>query len=319
MIKKLTIENFKSVKKLDLDCAKINIFIGEPNTGKSNILEALGLLSHAYYHNIQAHISNFVRMEDMTNLFYERTISNPVKISFNGKSIELKSQEGNFVEYYNNKAMISFGINGQFKGRAKLNGDCSGFKYYRFKISRTFPEKKFPEFLVPPHGSNLASVLFSNKELRKLIGDIITHYDLKLIVRPLESRVELQQEAEGIAISYPYDTVSDTLQRLVFFISIIETSKDSVIMLEEPGSHAFPYYTKYLGELITHDQGNQYFISTHNPYFLLSIVEKGGIKDTKVYLTYLEDHQTKLKSIDLEQVLDLEHDIFFNIERLLSQ
>ncbi|UFH52929.1 AAA family ATPase [Spirosoma sp. KNUC1025] len=38
------IKNFKSIKDLRLDCKRVNIFIGRPNVGKSNILEGLGLL-----------------------------------------------------------------------------------------------------------------------------------------------------------------------------------------------------------------------------------------------------------------------------------
>jgi AAA15 family ATPase/GTPase len=44
MITKLFIKNFKSVKEAELECSKINVFIGEPNTGKSNILETIALL-----------------------------------------------------------------------------------------------------------------------------------------------------------------------------------------------------------------------------------------------------------------------------------
>jgi len=40
MITKLSIANFKSIRQLDIDCKKINLFIGEPNTGKSkNVYE----------------------------------------------------------------------------------------------------------------------------------------------------------------------------------------------------------------------------------------------------------------------------------------
>ena len=39
MIADLEISNFKSIKHLQLDYRRINIFIGEPNVGKSNILE----------------------------------------------------------------------------------------------------------------------------------------------------------------------------------------------------------------------------------------------------------------------------------------
>ena len=49
MIKNLEIENFKSIKHLKLDCKRINLFIGEPNTGKSNILESFGILSFGLY------------------------------------------------------------------------------------------------------------------------------------------------------------------------------------------------------------------------------------------------------------------------------
>ena len=43
MIRHLEIENYKSIKHLTLNCNKVNVIIGEPNVGKSNILEALDL------------------------------------------------------------------------------------------------------------------------------------------------------------------------------------------------------------------------------------------------------------------------------------
>jgi len=34
MIENLRIRNFKSIRDLNLKCSRINVFIGEPNTGK---------------------------------------------------------------------------------------------------------------------------------------------------------------------------------------------------------------------------------------------------------------------------------------------
>ena len=48
LIKNLHIKNFKSVHDLSLECDRINIFIGKPNAGKSNILEAISLLGLEY-------------------------------------------------------------------------------------------------------------------------------------------------------------------------------------------------------------------------------------------------------------------------------
>jgi AAA15 family ATPase/GTPase len=40
-IKQVNIHNFKSIADLKLeDCKRINLFIGYPNVGKSNVLEA---------------------------------------------------------------------------------------------------------------------------------------------------------------------------------------------------------------------------------------------------------------------------------------
>lgn len=62
MIKKLKVRNFKSIKHLKLDCKRVNIFIGKPNTGKSNILESIGIFSIPYnYSNLR----DFVRFENM--------------------------------------------------------------------------------------------------------------------------------------------------------------------------------------------------------------------------------------------------------------
>lgn len=41
MLNSITIENFKSIKKLELELGRINVFIGENGAGKSNILEAI--------------------------------------------------------------------------------------------------------------------------------------------------------------------------------------------------------------------------------------------------------------------------------------
>jgi len=67
MIEELEIVNFKSIKNLRLKCKRVNLLIGEPNIGKSNILEALGLLSFCAF---PTDFQKFVRFEDMSHLFY---------------------------------------------------------------------------------------------------------------------------------------------------------------------------------------------------------------------------------------------------------
>ena len=45
MIKNIHIKNFKSIFDLNIDVGRINLFIGENGSGKSNLLEALVFVS----------------------------------------------------------------------------------------------------------------------------------------------------------------------------------------------------------------------------------------------------------------------------------
>ncbi len=47
MIKKITLKNYKSILDLELELGKFNVFIGENGSGKTNILEAVGMIAAA--------------------------------------------------------------------------------------------------------------------------------------------------------------------------------------------------------------------------------------------------------------------------------
>ncbi|MEO0096827.1 MAG: AAA family ATPase, partial [candidate division WOR-3 bacterium] len=78
MVKNLEIRNFKSIKELKLDCKRVNIFIGEPNTGKSNILESVGIFSFPFILGSDYPFKKLIRYETTTNLFYDNEIEKPI-------------------------------------------------------------------------------------------------------------------------------------------------------------------------------------------------------------------------------------------------
>lgn len=110
---------------------------------------------------------------------------------------------------------------------------------------------------------------------------------------------------------------------MIFYLVAMESNENAVLVFEEPEAHAFPYYTKYLAERIALDKNqNQYFISTHNPYLLLSILEKASKKEVGLFITYFEDYQTKVKPLSEKgkrEILDAEIDAFFNLDRFLEE
>jgi AAA15 family ATPase/GTPase len=131
------------------------------------------------------------------------------------------------------------------------------------------------------------------------------------------------EEDIPIVASLPYSLLSDTLQRMVFNLAIILGNKKMVIALEEPETHTFPVYVKYLAEKIARDKNdNQYFISTHNPYFLISLLTKAPKEDVNVFITSLENYETKVRMLTdkhREEILDLDLDVFFNLDKFWEE
>ncbi|MCK5136501.1 MAG: ATP-binding protein [Bacteroidales bacterium] len=88
---------------------------------------------------------------------------------------------------------------------------------------------------------------------------------------------------------------------MIFYTIAIKSNKESLILFDEPDSNTFPFYTKFLAERIALDETNQFFITTHNPYLLLSLIEKSKIEDLNVFITQMEDYQTIVTKLNNDQ------------------
>ena len=345
MINTLEINRFKSIKHLELDCRKFNLFIGEPNTGKSNILEALGLwsfLSYGQADGIDA--SEFFRFETTLDLFHDAVIDEPLQIRCDDLTFSLSEHGGRFRGLLEEPNTINAGpvamrtpryppgmvlevLSGSHSDvrrivpvSGSLPAEMAQVKFYRFRVRKTFDQPR-SDFLLPPSGDNLLSLLVARQMLRSAVNDPFRSRGLRLGLRPQENKIEVIKSLEDdIIISHPYSLASETFQRLTFYQAAILSNHDSVLVFEEPESHSFPYHTKYLAEQIALDEnGNQYFVATHNPYFLLPVLEKAKKEDVAVHIVYYEDDQTKTRELAPDDLAELaEVDVFTNLERYLD-
>lgn len=322
-VENLRIENFKSIKQLKLDCKRINLFIGEPNTGKSNILEAIGLLSYTFHGN---QLNSYVRYENMRDLFYDHLLDDPIIISFDEKTLKIEFKNGQFIGNYflppqQQTIPIFISDYKQVTDLVNRYPDLSIFKFFRFVNLSHFPDQR-SEFLQPPNGANLMAIVLTDKRIKEIAKEIFGKFGYRINLRPEEGKMEVAKETEDVLVSFPYSSSSETLQRLVFYLAAIHSNRGSIITFEEPEAHAFPYYTKYLAERVAlDDNGNQYFIATHNPYFLTSILEKTPKTEVSIFITSLKNYQTRAKPLterQKEEVLELGSDAFFNIGKFLS-
>jgi len=321
MIKTLIINNFKSIKSLSLECKRVNLFIGEPNTGKSNILEALGFL--CFFDNYPRRtLKDFVRFEYPNNLFYDSILDESVKIKIIKEKtyeIELKSVNDYYGFLMPGKDEPFAIMNSQGEFTPHWSNPVQDVYYYKYrkdvKISTGASSK-----LSTPDGDNLFMTAYSSKENREMIAALFKPYGLNPVFKPQDKTIEVQKIEDGVVISYPYSMTSDTLLRIIFYMLAIKSNKDSTLVFEEPEAHAFPYYTKHLGEVIAADKSNQYFIATHNPYLLNAIVEKAKIEDVNVVAVYYEDYQTKIRQLSEADIADLlEQDPFLAIDHFTGK
>jgi AAA15 family ATPase/GTPase len=325
MIKKLSISNFKSVRQLDIDCKKVNLFIGEPNTGKSNILEALGFLGW-FGQSGDISLSDIIRFQTLPNLFYDQLLDQDIVVrasttdtSYPKLDVALKYDKSKFLLLEKSKPFRVVTYEGKWDEGTMISTKMASVKLFRFKALGKYDSNQ-SDSLKPPNGDNLFSVVISSRILRETMKEFFWKYGLKLVMKPHEKVFELQKEVDDLVFSYPYTLTSDTLRRIIFYTVAIASNKNSVLVFEEPESNAFPYYTKYLGERIALDQTNQFFIATHNPYLLSAVIEKARKEDVQIFITYFKDFQTWVKPLIPDQVAELmEADPFFNMDRFIEE
>ena len=380
-IKFLRIQNFKSIKDITLHPRRVNLIIGEPNVGKSNLLEAMTLLGGITYEQTEKFMGSFIRYEEPRQLFYDNLVGNTIKVetdrdvaalffnkdtmlfefllcnadnykeiikSFPGPiktSLPLSTEIKIMMNWFsneretgtkNNKPALRFSLiefdadtlprtSKKARGMRWLGKRLNTFfRAYTFQKKAAINGNSGTEFLSIPHGENLIEVIQTHSKLRKEIAQMFERYGQKLRID--ERRLEIIKDQDGIIYSYPYSSVADTLQRIIFYLAAIESNDDAVLLFEEPEAHSFPVYVSKLGRRIVESRNNQFFSDTHSPYLITEILETmlpddGQAGELAMFAAYYEDHQTKVHQLSDEEIRSIRADgidVFYNMKRFTT-
>lgn len=325
MISWLQIENFKSIRTLNIPCGKVNVFIGEPNSGKSNIIEAMALQSEGIISDSLN--KKMVRYQSIGDLFFDSNFSKAIKVKTSDHELKLEfatHENGNPKNEFNlyvdtQKDPATMEHSGKIMSSGRFN--AKNVRLYNYERQEAF-RPNYQQYLSVPKGDNLPGLLLSNPELKKWVSDLFRTYGYKLMLRPLENEISMSKEVNQELYDYRYANISETLQRLVFYSLAVKSNQNSVLMFDEPESNMFPYYIKEFAEQLTEDETNQFFIATHNPYLLGSILEKSNKQDLNVFIVRMEQFETKVHQCTQDQIQDLlslGSGSFFSLENILAK
>ena len=324
MTTRIEIKNFKSIKNITLeDCKRINLLIGKPNVGKSNILEALTSfsLSYARYTNNKS-LQQFIRCENESELFYNGSMANDIEIQTDSDKFIFHSNRSSVVSrlngFLNGKSVVELtGLKIKQTGSEMPNKDV---RSYFFPTPFQF-ENTGVKFLQPTNGSNLSSVLNSLETTKKEISEILALYGLKLSFDQASQQIKLLKDVSGDSIYLvPFNSIADTLQRIMFYKTAIASNENTILTFEEPEAHAYPPYISKITTDIIYSETNQFFITTHSPYVLNEFLENKK-EDLAIYLVDFKDGETKIKRLsqeELNKVSQFGVDLFFNSEIFLD-
>lgn len=322
-IHNIEIKNFKSIRHAVIDgCKRVNVFVGPPNVGKSNILEALSTFSVS---NKAQLISDFIRLKEPTTLFFNGEID---------KKAEVILDDSLRIRATNAKDSIKFVIEHDYKGHGFDKIDKLGFttavnapeanqigtydvfvnssysgslavsresshtirlreededrridiRKYEFKKDSPSSKSTSNWELEHPFGENIFNILATNSKLRNAIQEIFQPYNLELLNdKRMQAFTILKRTGDSI-FSIPYELVADTIQRLIFYKAAIASNKETVLLFEEPESHMYPpYIAKFTSDMMYDENNNQYFITTHSPFVISDIMENLKKEDYAIY------------------------------------
>ena len=140
---------------------------------------------------------------------------------------------------------------------------------------------------------------------------------MQFVLNAANQSVQIQKnKGENLVFSIPFNSIADTLQRIIFFKTAIASNKNSILLFEEPEAHCFPPYIAHITQEIINSESNQFFIATHSPYILNDFLEYER-DDVAIFMADFKDGQTVIKRLtdsELNDVYEYGIDLFFNAE-----
>ena len=265
---KLEIKNFKSIKDLEIELKPLTILTGKPDTGKSNIIEAIGLFSSIIYGD---YFTRYFRTDKILGLTYMyskdrifirilRKVFSPISAEEPLLGLDLKpvSENRAYVTTFSRKLLRTldlellilpdkaiYDLSGR-SGEETLWPLFTKFRFYRFLGREELPiEFTYPDFsrdlidklLMPASGVNLVTLIENNDYVYEVFTDIIRdlEYDnVTIASTPLGKVLYLVKKKGRTSLLIPFNSLANGLRNYVMSIIALNTKLPSELSSKLP-------------------------------------------------------------------------------------
>lgn len=172
---------------------------------------------------------------------------------------------------------------------------------------------------MPVSGRNIGSVLLNDPILLDNIADYLSQ-ELKdkfsLAISSNDFELFITKKRNNAFIFYPFNLISDSIQRIIFYKAAIYSNPGTTLLFEEPEAHSYPDYTIDIARDIAAAKDNQFFIVTHSPYLISELMSSLKADELAVHVVYNRDGSTHVHTLpeeDINHALASGADIVHNI------
>jgi len=323
---RVSISNFKSIACLDFELNNINIFIGPPNTGKSNILEAIhlyGIWKRAKIifekeknYDYLSFEKPFIRGldDDVKSIFRDWDSKNTVSIVIDKPlEISLEIREPLKSEYellFNNKNLKEFVESEDSPPILTL--------LYTYEYFVKYPTLFTPRIVdginfLLPNFQNLDNCLTTiYPEVFEILRKYTERFEKDFGLDTIFGNKRVIFVDRFIRREIPLHSIAQSILYFILFSSAIlisesyikENKENVVVLLEEPDAHMFPIVIEEFVEVLNNEVKKSHIvITTHNESTVLKIIDNIPQDKLKVFgILRDEKGYTAVNEIDIEKL-----------------
>lgn len=327
-LKKINIANFLSLKNVEIELGKLNVFIGPNASGKSNIIKAFKLLSNLANKGVPI-LEGYEKLDDIffnfdmnneisfkaefkineSNLIYILKLSNKGyfeearienKLVFSGSITGIKNvltKQGSYTQYHSPSSIMYQPHNDSIEEVYILSEFMKGISVYQFnpaKIRVSSPIAN--QNVIDEEGGNLARfILYLYLEKRELFRQI--EDTMKSVIPEIEEiiphldggSVMLWIKSKGLKNNLkPFNISDGTLRILAYITALYSGSK--LVALEEPENSIHQHLLETIVDL-ARKSPTQVIMTTHSPYLL------DHVKPEEIYVVNKKGNETEVKRL----------------------